>query len=243
MASARSAATDGGRNAGAVSTLSNPMAVLLNILIRLTNIAAKVSRGGLAMAPEQEASEADLGQDIQDTVEDGLGVGVDDVAALAEAPGDGVQEPQQQQPDAARPERLLGVAPQHVGVAPRVDEQLVRDEEERRHPERPEAPLEPRLRERADEPAHDHEHVREQRDQDRGRGHARREQQLEQEQGRGDGPVDVPRVEHLACPGGADPAASGPSPLDEDGELAEVGSHGEVGDAGYSGDSCRDVME
>lgn len=49
----------------------------------------------VAMAPEQQGPKDGLGEEIQDAVEDGLGIGRDDVATLADPPRDGIQEPQE----------------------------------------------------------------------------------------------------------------------------------------------------
>lgn len=78
----------------------------------------KTESGGLdvAMAPQEESTEDGLGHDVEDTVEDGFGIGGDDVAALAEAPGDGVQEPEADGPDAADGVGFGDVAAERCGV-------------------------------------------------------------------------------------------------------------------------------
>lgn len=52
------------------------------------------------MTPKKESTKDGLCKNIQNTVEDGLGVRCDDVAALRKAPGDGIQEPEEDGPDA-----------------------------------------------------------------------------------------------------------------------------------------------
>lgn len=52
------------------------------------------SRGvNIAMTPEQKSAKDGLGEEVQNTVEDSLGIWCDDVAALADAPCDRVQQP------------------------------------------------------------------------------------------------------------------------------------------------------
>lgn len=63
----------------------------------------KAKSGGvnIAVTPKKESTKDGLCKNIQNTVEDGLRVRCDDVAALGKAPGDGVQEPEEDGPDAA----------------------------------------------------------------------------------------------------------------------------------------------
>jgi hypothetical protein len=45
------------------------------------------------MAPEKEEGEDWLGDQVKDTIEDGLGIRVDNIATLGNAPCDGIEEP------------------------------------------------------------------------------------------------------------------------------------------------------
>ena len=47
----------------------------------------------IAMTPEQKSAKDGLGEEVQNTVEDSLGVWGDDIAALADTPCDRVQQP------------------------------------------------------------------------------------------------------------------------------------------------------
>lgn len=77
---------------------------------------AQPGRVDVAVTPEEEGAEDGLGQDIQDTVEDGFRVRSDDVSTLTETPGDGVEEPQEDGPHTADEIRLGDVIPQRVGM-------------------------------------------------------------------------------------------------------------------------------
>ncbi len=49
----------------------------------------------LAVAPEEQGAEDGLGEHVEDGVEGRLGVGRDEVAAFGNAPGDGIEEPEE----------------------------------------------------------------------------------------------------------------------------------------------------
>lgn len=49
------------------------------------------------MAPEEETSEDDLGDNIEHSIKDSLGVRVDDISTLRQAPSDGVEPPKEQE--------------------------------------------------------------------------------------------------------------------------------------------------
>ena len=65
------------------------------ILVIIPDMETEPCRIDIAVTPEQQGAEDRLGEEIQDAVKDGLGVRRDDVAALADAPCDRVQEPQE----------------------------------------------------------------------------------------------------------------------------------------------------
>lgn len=55
----------------------------------------------IAVAPEEKSAKNRLGHDIEYPIENGLRVWSDDIAALTESPGDGVEEPKEDGPDTA----------------------------------------------------------------------------------------------------------------------------------------------
>ena len=67
----------------------------------LSHIEAQGSRINIAMTPEQQSTEAWFGKDVENTIEDSFGVRRDDVATLAESPGNRIKEPQEHGPAAA----------------------------------------------------------------------------------------------------------------------------------------------
>lgn len=116
---------------GAVLRATLDATLLLNVVVILVvhNGHANVSRVDVAVAPDEESTEAGLSDEVEDTVEDGLGVGGDDVTTLAETPGDGVQNPEEGSQRAAVQEGLLDFGAVADGVAARFPDELVDDVE------------------------------------------------------------------------------------------------------------------
>jgi hypothetical protein len=109
-----------------------PLAGLeLDVLLRVV-VDVQTKRGGVdaAVAPDEQSAEDRLGKDVEHAVESSLGVGGDEVAALAHAPGDGVQGPQDGGQRATDHEGAADVAAQGVGVAARFPAEHVEDVEE-----------------------------------------------------------------------------------------------------------------
>lgn len=210
---------------------------------RLMHDKSKLSGVNLVVAEDEQEAEDRLRKNVQDTVKDGLGVGVDDIAALGQAPGDWVEEPQEEGQHATLHERALYGASEGIRVAAAINGKLVGDEEEGGCAEGKVSPLVGGLGQGADQAADDHNLVGEDSDQDGGPGESRRQEEVREKQRSRDEPVDVPDVEHLSGPGGGDGGTAWPLELGHDGGLAEVRGHGPVGDTGDGGDSGGDVVE
>ena len=65
------------------------------IAIVVTNDQTKSRGVNVPVPPDEQGAKEGLREKVQDTVEDGLGVRGDDVSAFADAPGDGVQDPEE----------------------------------------------------------------------------------------------------------------------------------------------------
>jgi hypothetical protein len=65
------------------------------ILIIVPNLHAQPRWVDIPVAPEQERAEADLGEEVEHAVEDGFAVRRYVVAPFAQAPGDRIQDPEQ----------------------------------------------------------------------------------------------------------------------------------------------------
>jgi hypothetical protein len=90
----------------------------------------KTRRVNALVAEEQERAEARLGQEVKHTVEDGFGVGRDDVATLAETPRNRVQDPQESSQAATHDEGTLDIGAVVDGVTAGLPDKLVYDVDE-----------------------------------------------------------------------------------------------------------------
>jgi sulfate adenylyltransferase subunit 1 (EFTu-like GTPase family) len=95
------------------------------IAIVVLDSEAKTSRVNALVAEDQERTEAGLGQEVKNTVEDGFRVGRDDIAALAKTPCDGIQDPQEGSQAAAHEEGALDIGTVVGGVTARFPDELV----------------------------------------------------------------------------------------------------------------------
>lgn len=119
------------------------------------------------VAPDECSGETRLGQDVENAVEDALAVGRNDVAAFTQAPGDGIQRPDDEREHAAGHEDAVHVFAECESVSPRNEPQLVEDVQHRGAPERVEPPLVPAADQRAQESGHNHDLVESNHPQDR----------------------------------------------------------------------------
>lgn len=131
-------------------TLRVHNALLISVLTGLVHVKTEHCRVNLVMAKDEQEAKDGLCKDVQNTIEDGLGIGVDNVAALAQAPGDRVQEPQEQGQHTAVHEGALDRTSQGGGMATSVNSKLVSDEEQGRRAKGEVSPLVARLGEGTD---------------------------------------------------------------------------------------------
>ena len=68
------------------------------------------------MSPKKESTEHGLGQNIEDTIEDSLGIWSNDITALRYTPGDWVEKPEENSPDATYQVRTADIGTQDIGV-------------------------------------------------------------------------------------------------------------------------------
>ena len=211
------------------------------LLIIVVDVEAKTGRVNAAVAPDEESAEDGLGEEVEDTVEDGLGVGGDDIATLAETPGDWVEEPEEGGERAADEEGAADILAHGVGVLAGLEGEHVRDVEEGGAAESVVAPLVASVDEGADETSHDHDLVNEDGEEDGRPGHGGSEKQVHEQQWGGDRPIDVANVEDLTVIAAHDRVVA--EELDLDRDEAKVAGHCEVSDGGNHGNSGRDVVE
>ena len=93
------------------------------------------------MSRQKDGAEDGLGQDVQDTIEGSLAIWGDDIATLAETPGDGVEEPEEDGPYASDEVNFANVRAQMVGMLAGGPSDSPGDHEEGEHAKGPVAPL------------------------------------------------------------------------------------------------------
>ena len=75
--------------------MRRPLLMNNRIAIVVPDCHANRRRVDVAVTEDEKSTEAGLRDEVEDTVEDGFGVGRDDVATFAETPGYGVQNPEE----------------------------------------------------------------------------------------------------------------------------------------------------
>lgn len=222
------------------------------------NFKAKGSWADVTVAPDQESTETRLGEHVQDTVEDGLRVWRNDVATLAESPGDWVKHPEECSQGAAEEEGATGVAANAVGVDACLPDENVDDPEQSDAAKGVVSPLVAGRDKSTNETGDNHDPVDE---DDPGSGwpwHGGREHQVREQEGSSDepgtmsapmydhseqrnSPIDVSNVEDLTVSSTNNGVVA--RELDSDRSPPKVGSHGEVRNRSDHGDTSSDVVE
>ena len=99
-------------------------------LIDIANSESKASRVDVAMTEEEQRTKDRLRDKIEDTVEDSLRVRRDDIATLADTPGDGIQDPDKSCQATASDKDLSNILADVVGVLAGFPGELVDDIDE-----------------------------------------------------------------------------------------------------------------
>lgn len=189
--------------------------ILLGVVV---DVETKAGRVDVAVAPDKQSTEDRLGQEVKDTVEEGLAVGVDDVTTLRQAPGNWVESPEEGGQRSADEECAADISAHGIGVAAGLPDQDVEDVEESDTAENEVSPLVRGRDQSTDKTSDDHDLVNKN-DVEDSRGRERGgEQQVEQKERGGNDPVDVANVEYLTGWAGE----RGARELDVDGDAAEI---------------------
>jgi hypothetical protein len=67
-----------------------------NLLVITPELQSQAGGIDVSMTPQQDGAEANLGQDVEDAIEDALAVGRDDVAALGKTKTDRIEGPKEE---------------------------------------------------------------------------------------------------------------------------------------------------
>jgi len=176
------------------STISEAFVALVAhsaVLAVVGNVKAHASRVNVAVAKDEESAEDWLGDEVKDTVKDGLGIGRDDIATLAKTKGNGVERPDDEGQAAAPDEDLADITAKVAGVLAGLENEHVPDPEESNAAKGEVAPLVLGPDESTDETGDDHDLVDQDGPHDSGPGHASGEEKIEKEERSGDEPVNL----------------------------------------------------
>jgi hypothetical protein len=212
------------------------------LLVVVVDVKTKTGRVNSAVTPDEEGTEDRLGDQVENTVEDGLRVRRDDVATLADTPGDGVEDPEQSGERATQGEAAADILSENVGVAATLPDENPDDVEESNAAKDEVAPLVGAADEGTNKTSNDHDFIDENDEEKSGPRHCGGQHQVEEKERGGDEPIDVADVEDLTVDT-ADLRHVRSAELNIDGGPAEVGSHREVGNSGDHGDGSGDVVE
>lgn len=207
----------------------------------ISYVQAKSSSVNAPVTPDEERTKDRLGQEIKNAVEDCLGVGSDDVAAFAYAPGDRVENPKEGGQGTAIEVSTADVGADVAGVLAGGHGELPHDEKEGSTAEGIVTPLVAGLDQSANEASDDHDFVDKHKHEDRRPGHSSSEQQVQQEQRGGDNPINVASIENSTI--GTGHLGVTAVKLNWNRGHSQVGAHSEIGNAGDHADSSGDIVE
>jgi hypothetical protein len=106
-----------------------------------TKVKAQATNVDIAMAPEEKSAKDGLAEDVENTVEGSFGVRRDDIPAFTHAPGDGVQEPEADNPSCAYSVDPVDIGTEITSMATGIEEDGPGDEEEGKSAEDEVAPF------------------------------------------------------------------------------------------------------
>ena len=212
------------------------------LLVVVVDVKTETGRVNATVTPDKESTEDRLSDQVEDTVEDSLGIGRDDVATLTNTPGDRVEDPEKSGERAAHGEAAADIFAEDIGVTATLPHEDPDNVEESNTAEDEVTPLVRAANEGADETSDNHDFVNEDDEQKSGPGDGSSQHQIEEKQRGSDEPIDVADIKDLTVHT-ADLRHVGSGKLDIDRGPAEVGSHGEVGNSGDHGDGSSDVVE
>jgi hypothetical protein len=212
------------------------------LLVVVVDVKTETSRVDVAVTEDEESTEDGLGDQIKDTVEDSLRVGRDDVATLADPPGERIQDPEESGERTAHGEAAADILAENIGVTAALPNEDPDDVEESKAAEGEVTPLVGATDESTNETSDNHDFIDENDEEDSGPGKGGGQHQVEEKQRGSDEPIDVADVEDLTVDT-ANLSHVGSAELNIDGGPAKVGSHGKVGNSGDHSDGSSHVVE
>lgn len=212
-----------------------------SVVVVVPDLETQASGVNVPVAPEEESTEAGLGEEVEDTVEDGLAVRGNNVTALAQTPGNWVEDPEESSQASAHEEGPFDISAKGLGVETSLPGEHVDNVEESNAAKDEVWPLVDALDKSTHQTSDNHNFVDKNNPEDGRPWHTSSEQQVHEQQRRGDEPVNVSSIEDGAVSATNDWVIAVEFDLNR-GE-AEVRAHGEVGNSSNKDNTRRDVVE
>jgi hypothetical protein len=226
-----------------VEVLTYRLALLVDERVTIVILDSQTETSGVdvPVSPDKERTEARLGQEVEDTVEDCLGVRRDDVSTLTDTPCNRVQDPQESGERSAVEESLLNITSIRARVSAGFPNQLVDNVDECKTAESEVSPLVPGLDESSNQTGDNHNLVDNDGPENGGPWHTGGKEEIGKKKRSGNEPIDVANVVDRTVVTTNDRVIT--VVLDSNGCETEVGTHGEIGNGGNEDNSSGDVVE
>lgn len=205
------------------------------------DVEAKTGRIDVSVTKDQKTTKDWLGEEIEDTIEDSLRVGRNDVATFAKTPSNRVEDPEESGEGTTHEKGACNIGTKCRCVATGFPDEDVDNIEKSNATESEVAPLVGALDEGTYKASYDHNFIDKNDEKGSRPWHASSQEEIHQKKRSSDEPINVADVEDLAVDTTNNRIAS--LELDVDGSPAKVGGHGKVSDGGDQSDGSGDVVE
>lgn len=140
--------------------------LLVHLIFVVADVDSKLSRVDAAVSPEEQRTEDWFGKNVENAIENGFGIGGNDVATLRETPSNWVNEPEEDGPEAANLVSFLDTSAQGGSMLFPDPDDVISDEEQSDSCKDEVTPLVGRSNKGANETRNDHDLVHQDRVED-----------------------------------------------------------------------------
>lgn len=170
---------------------------LSTILAVIGNVNTEASRVDVAVTKDEEGTKNGLREEIQNSVEDSLCIGRDDVATLAKTESNRIDHPENECQGTAHDENLANVAAKVAGVGTSLEDKQISNPKEGNAAKGEVSPFVRGPDESTNESGYDHNLVDQDSPENGRPWHAGGEEEVHEEERSGDEPGTLARVEKL----------------------------------------------
>jgi len=210
-------------------------------VVIVADVEADLGRVDVAVAPDDEGSENGLGEEVEDTVEDGLRVGSDDVTSLGYTPGNWIDEPESDEPGAADEEGAGDIGAEGSGMKTSDEQDVVGDNGETEDSEDEVTPLVGRVDQGTNEEGDNIDFLKEDGPKKVWPWDTSSKENADEHERSSDEPFNVLDIENLAVGTSYDTLMT--SEFNLDSSVTQVGTHSEVSDSRSQRDSGHEIVE